>query len=60
MFLGTAIIYAIGLTWLAQLIGFQKAITLGFVPFIYGDTLKLVIASLGMPYAWSLIGKMIK
>ena len=60
MLLGTAIIYATGLTWLAQLIGFQKAITFGLLPFIYGDTLKLVIASLGMPYAWSLIGKMIK
>ena len=60
MVIGTALIYACGVTWLSQLIGFEKAVSFGMLPFLYGDALKLVIASLGMPFAWSFVSKMMK
>ena len=60
MVIGTALIYACGVTWLSQLIGFEKAVSFGMLPFLYGDALKLVIASLGMPFAWSFVNKMMK
>ena len=60
MVIGTALIYACGVTWLSQLIGYEKAVSFGMLPFLYGDALKLVIASLGMPFAWSFVNKMMK
>src|SRR3972149_6292301 len=39
---GTVIIYACGVSWLAVVIGsFSKAITAGLLPFLIGDTIKL-------------------
>lgn len=58
MLVGTAIIYLLGVTWLSQLIGFDKAITFGLVPFIYGDILKLVIAAAAVPYMWKMVAKL--
>lgn len=60
MLIGIAIIYACGVTWLSQLIGLEKAVSIGILPFVYGDALKLVIASLGMPLAWSFVNKTMK
>ena len=60
MLIGTAIIYACGVTWLSQLMGLEKAVSFGILPFLYGDALKLVIVSLGMPLAWSFVNKMMK
>ena len=60
MLIGIAIIYACGVTWLSQLIGLEKAVSIGILPFLYGDALKLVIASLGMPLGWSFVNKMMK
>lgn len=60
MLIGIAIIYACGVTWLSQLIGLDKAVSIGILPFLYGDALKLVISSLGMPLAWSFVNKMMK
>lgn len=59
MIVGTAIIYLLGVAWLSQLIGFDKAITFGLVPFIYGDILKLVIAAVSVPFMWKLVAKLI-
>lgn len=58
MLVGTSIIYLLGVTWLSQLIGFDKAITFGLVPFIYGDILKLVIAAVSVPFMWKLVAKL--
>jgi len=53
---GMVIIYACGLTWLSIIVGsFSKAITLGVVPFLLGDAIKLVAASLALPAAWKLV-----
>ena len=53
MVLGNAIIYLLGVSWLATIIGMEKALQFGLMPFLYGDALKLVIAALGVPYLWS-------
>ena len=58
MIVGTAIIYLLGVAWLSQLIGFDKAVQFGLIPFIYGDILKLVIAAVSVPFMWKLVAKL--
>ena len=41
---GTIAIYAPGVLWLAQMVGLQRALELGLVPFIWGDLLKAALA----------------
>ncbi len=57
MVLGTAVIYLLGVGWLANLIGLEKAITFGLLPFLYGDLLKAALAAGIFPAIWSLVGK---
>lgn len=53
---GTLIIYVCGVAWLSTMLGsFSKAITLGIVPFLLGDGIKLIAASLVSPAAWKLV-----
>ena len=52
MAVGTIVIYAFGVSWLGQFIGFDKAVAAGVMPFLYGDALKLVVAAGLMPLAW--------
>jgi biotin transport system substrate-specific component len=52
---GTVVIYACGVLWLSIILGsFSKAVTVGLVPFIIGDIIKLVAAALALPAAWKL------
>ena len=53
MLVGNAIIYLLGVGWLTSLIGWDKAVQFGLLPFLYGDVLKLIIAAVGVPYLWS-------
>ncbi|MDD2922978.1 MAG: biotin transporter BioY [Anaerolineales bacterium] len=54
--IGTAIIYACGISWLAIALGsLSKAITLGLLPFLAGDAIKLIAAALVLPAAWKLV-----
>ena len=53
MLMGNVIIYLLGVGWLTSLIGWDKALRFGLLPFLYGDALKLIIAALGVPYLWS-------
>ena len=55
MLLGNATIYLLGVGWLTSLIGWDKAVQFGLLPFLYGDALKLIIAALGVPYLWSIL-----
>ena len=55
MLAGTVAIYALGLGWLATLIGAEKAVEFGLLPFIPGDIAKLVLAAIVFPAAWKLI-----
>ena len=53
---GTVIIYVCGIAWLALILGsYNKAITAGLLPFLLGDTFKLLAASLILPAAWKLV-----
>jgi biotin transport system substrate-specific component len=52
---GTLVIYAFGAGWLAVQFGIGKALTLGVLPFLVGDAIKLLLAALALPAAWKLI-----
>jgi len=49
------VIYLFGVSWLTNLIGFDKAISLGLVPFIPGDIAKIAIAVVLLPGGWKLL-----
>ena len=57
--LGTAVIYAIGVPWLAVVTGMPagEAIATGLVPFLLGDILKLLAAAVVFPAAWWVVGR---
>ena len=57
--LGTVVIYAIGVPWLAVVVGLSAgdAITTGLLPFLVGDTLKLLAAAVVFPAAWWVVGR---
>jgi len=59
MAVGNAVIYAIGLPWLAAATGFSPAETIakGLVPFLVGDSLKLLLAAGVLPAAWWVVGR---
>jgi biotin transport system substrate-specific component len=60
------IMLALGFAWLAWFatlssgatgLGVAKAFAGGITPFLLGDALKIVLASLAVPAVWSLVGK---
>lgn len=51
---GTMIIYLFGAGWLAFQFGLERALSLGVLPFLVGDTVKIVTAALVLPAAWKL------
>ncbi|MYQ85306.1 MULTISPECIES: biotin transporter BioY [unclassified Streptomyces] len=59
MVLGSAIIYAVGVPYLALVTGMSAsaAIAAGLVPFLLGDALKAALAMGALPAAWKLIGR---
>ncbi|MGW3010758.1 biotin transporter BioY [Streptomyces sp. NPDC001219] len=56
---GTALIYAVGVPYLALSTGmsFGKAVAVGMVPFLLGDALKAALAMGALPTAWKLAGR---
>jgi len=57
MLLGTAVIYAFGLIWLSTFTGWANVLTLGMVPFLPGDILKVMLAAVMLPTGWKLLGR---
>jgi biotin transport system substrate-specific component len=55
MMIGNAVIYLMGASWLASFVGAEKALAAGVLPFLYGDALKLAVATGLMPLAWRLV-----
>jgi biotin transport system substrate-specific component len=57
--IGTAVIYAIGVPWLAVVTGMTlgEAIQVGLVPFLAVDILKLLAAAAVFPAAWWVVGR---
>jgi biotin transport system substrate-specific component len=59
MVLGSAAIYAVGLTWLAFVVGVpaSRLVAVGLAPFLVGDALKAALAAGLLPAAWRLVGR---
>ncbi|MEU7037536.1 biotin transporter BioY [Streptomyces sp. NPDC046237] len=59
MALGSVIIYAVGVPYLALATGmsFSQAVAAGLTPFLIGDALKAALAMGALPTAWKLIGR---
>ena len=56
MTLGTAVIFGLGVTWLAIFLGDAgKAIAGGLTPFLVGAAVKIVLAAAVLPVAWRLL-----
>ena len=53
---GTVIIYLFGVAWLGIFLkSYSKAIEFGLLPFLVGDAIKLILASLALPAAWKFV-----
>jgi biotin transport system substrate-specific component len=59
MLAGNAVIYLVGLPWLAAATGFSadETITKGLLPFVLGDALKILLAGAALPTAWWFVGR---
>jgi biotin transport system substrate-specific component len=56
MVVGELVMYSTGVAWLGVSlhVGVAKAISLGFTPFLIGDSIKATIAALSLPSVWKL------
>jgi biotin transport system substrate-specific component len=59
MVVGNLVIYALGLAWLANwlAVDLSTAVSLGALPFLIGDGLKIALAAGLLPGAWRLVGR---
>lgn len=55
MILGNIIIFGFGAFWLGRFVGLDKAVSLGVVPFLIGDVVKIGLATIALPGAWKLL-----
>jgi len=55
MVLGNVVIYLFGVSWLSVFVGVAKAPLLGMIPFLPGDLLKIVLATIALPGAWRIL-----
>lgn len=55
MLLGSSLIYLCGLAWLVTFTGIDKVLLIGFYPFLPGDVVKLLIATLLLPSGWKIL-----
>jgi biotin transport system substrate-specific component len=55
--LGDLVIFAFGVSWLASLMGLEKAWAAGVVPFLPAEALKIALAMAVLPLAWRLGGR---
>lgn len=57
MVAGNLVIYTCGIAWLSSLIGVEKAVATGVLPFLAGDMIKVALAAAALPGAWRLVGR---
>lgn len=55
MLAGSVLVYACGLPWLARFVPGDQVFALGLLPFIPGDTVKLLLAASLVPSGWMAI-----
>ena len=60
MLLGNAVIYAVGVPYLAWSLGVgtAQAVSLGLTPFLLGDALKIALAAGVLPLSWKLMDRL--
>lgn len=51
-----AVIYAVGLPWLAFFVGSERVLAAGFFPFLAGDLVKIALAAGALAGAWRVLG----
>lgn len=58
MLMGNAVIYLVGLPWLAIFfVGWEQVLMAGFLPYVLGDLIKIILAAMLLPSAWVVIGR---
>jgi biotin transport system substrate-specific component len=57
MALGSLTIYIFGVAWLSRFVGWSWVFAAGVAPFLVGDSLKLALAAIALPWAWKLLGE---
>jgi len=57
MIAGTVVIYACGLVWLSNFVGMEKAVAFGMTPFLFGDLVKVALATATLPMLWKFINR---
>ena len=57
MAIGNLAIYIPGLAWLSLFVGVKRILYVGFLPFIPGDILKIMLALILLPTVWQTIGR---
>lgn len=55
MLMGNLVIYLLGLPWLAAFTGWRDVFSLGLIPFIPGDVVKVILAALTLPWGWRIV-----
>lgn len=57
MVIGNAVIYLAGVTWLSRFVGWEAVISVGVLPFLAGDALKIALATILLPLGWRILGR---
>lgn len=57
MCISNLLIYIPGLAWLGRFTGYNNVFNLGFFPFISGDIIKILFATILLPSGWKVIKK---
>jgi len=58
MLLGNLVIYALGVAWLGQVVGWDKPVlSYGVTPFLLGDLVKILVGAALLPTVWRLFGR---
>lgn len=57
MLAGNVVIYMVGLPWLALFVGSQ-VFAAGLIPFIPGDILQLIFATIALPMVWKVVKRL--
>jgi biotin transport system substrate-specific component len=57
MLLGSLVIFALGLAWLARFVPAGALLAQGLLPFVPGDVVKASLAALAFPAAWRALGR---
>jgi biotin transport system substrate-specific component len=62
MILGNLVIYVCGVPWLmfVQGVGLHDGITMGVLPFLLGDAIKIAVAAAVLPAAWLVVRRVRK